>query len=207
MTNGSSTDSCFIDIQTATNTRRAIVGIDGIGLANIVPGALYVGTQSNHPILFATQGVERMRVSAVGILETPQVIRKLPSAAVYTLTALSPLPNNLISKVENWTLRTTIGDNLTAATNGDFTNNLGRTVAVTVSFRTQKNSNGFGVFQSWLQYDGIRWGFQVRGALDAITATVTLIMPNGAFFFINAYQDSGVGGDVAIDSQLTYVIH
>jgi hypothetical protein len=63
--------SCFLDVygQTTANGGaggRAIFGVDGTGLADNTAGAAFMGSWSNHPVLFYSNGAERMRILSAG---------------------------------------------------------------------------------------------------------------------------------------------
>lgn len=215
LTNGTSVDSCFIDIQTASNTRRAIIGIDGVGLANFSPGALYLGTISNHPMLFATNAVERMRILNTGEVVVQNVVRSTPCMAAYECTSV-PLGISITGgtsyDINGWALDLgqSSGDRLTitGASSDRFTNQLGRTVAVTFSYTLKVDTVTSGFSETYLRRNlaAPRVAYQTATNADYMTGTSTILLNNNDYITLTYYNGSATTVNLEY-GVVQYVVH
>lgn len=215
--------SSYMNFNNSNTGGTALFGVDGGSYAGFSNGATLFGSWTNHPVIIATNATQRMRITATGDVgintTTPSerlevngnirsgLVKRTPSAATFELTALSAFPNTTVTTVTGWVQQSTSGENLTVVGTSDFSNQLGRTIAVTISYNCARNSNGFGKTEFWIKYNSKNYAWNWGPALDWQTGTFTLILPNNDTFWIEGYQDSGSGSDVAIGSKLSYVIH
>ena len=64
--NSSADIASYIGFNNSANSTTAYIGLDGLGLTDTVRGALYMGTFSDRPTIFATNTTERMRITSGG---------------------------------------------------------------------------------------------------------------------------------------------
>lgn len=65
-TTGTITNASYLYVKNGDDTASCIVGVDGVGLANVSPGAAFLGSVQSLPVVFATALTERMRIAANG---------------------------------------------------------------------------------------------------------------------------------------------
>lgn len=215
LTNGTSVESCFIDMQTATNSRRAIIGIDGVGLANFSPGALYLGTITSNHILFATNATERMRILNTGEVVVQNVVRSTPCMAAYECTSV-PLGISITGStsydINGWTLDLgqSSGDRLTitGASSDRFTNQLGRTVAVTFSYTLKVDTVTGGFSETYLRRNlaNPRVAYQTATNGDYMTGTSTILLNNNDYITLTYYNGSATTVNLEY-GVVQYVVH
>lgn len=63
---GTPGNGTFLDVYNSGQTARVILGVDGNGYGNISAGAGLLSTWTNHPLLFATNTTEKMRITSGG---------------------------------------------------------------------------------------------------------------------------------------------
>lgn len=138
-----------------------------------------------------------------------QILRRLPSSAMFTLPVLSPLPDNTDTLVTGWVLQQSSGDQLDFEEGGRFRNTLHRTIAVTVSYSANRESSLLGKTAFWFELSDFvgRWGYQEVTDITETSGTATFTMNPDDVFQLMAFQDSGEENNVQINSRLSYVIY
>ena len=216
--------SSYMNFNNSNTGGTCLIGVDGGSYAGISNGATLLGSWSNHPLIFATNAAQRMRITATGDVgintTTPTerfevngnirsgLVKRTPSVQQQVISSPTPLPNNSPLPVVNWTSLFGDGESLTYNNaTGTFTNNLNRNIAVTVSFACSRTGPlGASNYHIQRNTGSEKWGLASGPGADMCTGTATLFLANTDYFRIIAYQDSGFGQDVD-EGTLTYVIH
>ena len=110
----------------------------------------------------------------------------------YTMSGNFTWPDTTPTTCGNWVASSTSGDVLTLSSGTTFTNNLGRTVYVTVCY-TGQSTGAAGTTKIWIQTTtgSITWAkSQVTGSAHISNSAVVLLDP-GDSFAINGTQLSG----------------
>ena len=97
-----------------------------------------------------------------------------------------------------------------AYSGGNWTNTLGYTVSVTVSYRMNRDSNAFGSDSYQISKNGsynpaVSYAVQVGAALNNISGSSVLLLNNGDYFTIYWYQTSG--STLSASGTMNYLIN
>jgi len=125
---------------------------------------------------------------------------------LYTMTGDYSWPNNSDTVCQNWTSTTTSGEQLTYSS-GNFTNNLSRTIYVTITYSGYRVSNGFGDSKFWLYADSRRFAQSDVAGTASVSLSATIQLANGSSFQIYGYQNSGSSNNFSSNSVITVLIH
>ena len=149
-------------------------------------------------------------VTVQGSLTVDGTFVSPPNGARYGLSNNQSIDDNtettIVYNQTDLTTGTTIDYN---GSTGEFTNDLGRSISISVSFMTQKQNNGFGAFSHQFNLNGSTvYGFQIGPALDAQSSSVSMPLLSGDSFSISCKQTSGSTNNLLGSlCQLSYTIN
>ena len=124
---------------------------------------------------------------------------------IYYITTSQPLPDNTWTRINPSRTRWNAAE--LSNSNGLFTNNLGRTIFVTINYNARKVSNGFGYFSGRIRIwpGGTDFhAISVGGPLDFINGSTIVELQNGQSFGVEFYQNSGSGNNISQWSNISY---
>jgi hypothetical protein len=187
-------------LATATAVNNFITGV------KVGDSVLY----SQRDLIFGNSNSSLYSTTVYGVLNTTSFIRSVPSMTFFDSPFNGPGGYDASSgiKISNYTVTVTSGETLTYGTT-DFTNNLGRTVAVTVSYSVRlSNLGNSGFMESYIQRNGggSRVGYSQVTMGDYTTGTSSLFLANGESFSVWVFSSS-ISTSIQEYFKMTYVIH